>query len=303
MVRPKPLAQKEKKINPQKRWEELSQIGSSKSKGKAQELAPVLNSKPKATPHQNLIASNRVMVNNGASLPPQKAIAILEGGIASPARTINSQKLTVPIVLSEPLRDHRDKEAVPAGAIIIAEVNNKGSVMEIRPKTLTFEQGEQYYELNLDQGSIIVTGNQGPVIARTETVGEDGTGLSLAQIGQLAAATGSLAGVEEARDVALVFNALGIGRRRTFSSNRGIQLYTVAQGTEVVVRIVRNLPFNFPAQTSGNSRFTTPIQTSYQPSEEYDFDQEYVDRYQPQEKLNFEGVDKYYEQKELNFDY
>jgi hypothetical protein len=214
------------------------------------------------------------------------------------------QNLTVPIVLSEPLRDRRDKEAIPAGAVIIAEINNNGSVMEIIPQTISFERDDEYYQLNLDQGSIIVTGSQGPVIASMKTIGADGEGLSLAQIGQLAALTGSLG--DTARDFSLIFTALGMGRR-TYSRTDTVQLYTVPQGTEVMVRIVRNLPFELPSQ-DGNSLFTNPkvpIQTSYQPSlEEYNFDEQAYDfEQQYQEELDFEGVDNYYQQQELNFDY
>ena len=303
IVRPKPLTQKTttlKKVDPQKRWQELSQIGSFKSEDKAQPLP--LQVQPQVTAQQNLSAANNVMVSNETSLPPQKAIAILESGITLPTRTINSQKLTVPIVLSEPLRDRSDQQVVPVGAVIIAEVNSNGSVMEIIPKTLSYEQDDQYYELNLDQGSVIVTGNQGPIIAQTETVGENGEGLSLTQIGQLAALTGGLAGVEEARDVALIFSALGMGRRN-YSRTNTVQLYTVAQGTEVIVRIVKNLPFSLPSQKSRNSILATPMKTAYQPpKEEFDFEHDYGNSFQSEEELNFEGVESHYQQQELNFD-
>ena len=301
VVRPKPLPHKvtpQKQVDPQKRWQELSQIGSSKSNGKSQELPLVVN-QPQVTPNQNLIASNQLIISDQSSLPPQKASAILEGGIAVPARQIGFQSLTVPIVLSEPLRDRRDKEAIPAGAVIIAEVKNNGSVMEITPQTISFEQDNQYYELNLNQGSMIVTGSQGPVIASIQTIGADGAGLSLSQMSQLAALTGALG--NSVQDFSLIFSALGMGRR-TYSRTNTVQLYTVPQGTEVVVRIVRNFPIDFPADDH-NSEFTSPqapVQTAYKPEEdnfEYEFEEQY------QQELDFDRLKNSDQQQELDFDY
>jgi hypothetical protein len=257
--------------------------------GKAEEIPLVVNT-PKPSLQRTLVASNQLMLKNDSSLPPQKAIAFLDGGIALPTRVRSAQKLTVPLVLSEALVDLRDREVVPAGATIIAEVTSNGTVVEFTPKTLSFEREEQYYELNLAQGSVLVTGEQGPIIAKIETVGQEGEGLSLAQIAQLTTAAGGLAGIEGARDLSLIFNALGGGRRANYSSNRGIQLYTVAEGTEVVVRIVRNLPFNLPRQTSSQSPVT-----------EFDFDQEDIDNYQQEKELDFENSN-YYED-ELDFEY
>lgn len=298
VVRPQPPVPK---VDPQKRWQELAQIGAAKSQGKVEELAPVVNSS-QSSPSRTLLAANQLIVNQQSSLAPQKVLALVEGGIALPTRTRSSQKLTVPLVLSEPLVDRDDQEIVPAGAILITEVSSSDSVMEFRPKTLTFEREERYYELNLTQGSVIVTGNQGPIIARTETIGADGEGLSLTQIGQLTTAAASLAGIERASELSLIFNALGGRSRRSFSRNQGLKLYTVAAGTEVVVRIVRNIPFNLPSATGNNSRFNLPPQTSSPPpvtESESDFDQEFVDN--QEEEIDFENTDNYYEEQELDF--
>ena len=286
------------KVDPQERWQELSKIGSSKSQGKAQDL-PLVAPQPQPSIDQTLIASNQVIITDRPSLPPQKAIAVLEGGIAIPARTIGTQNLTVPIVLSEALRDRQDQEVIPAGAVIIAEAKNNGSVMEIRPQTLSFERDDKYYELSLAQGSMIVTGSQGPVIASIQTIGADGAGLSLSQMSQLAALTGALG--NSVQDFSLIFSALGMGRR-TYSRTNTVQLYTIPQGTEVVVRIVRNFPIDFPADDH-NSEFTSPqapVQTAYKPEEdnfEYEFEEQY------QQELDFDRLKNSDQQQELDFDY
>ena len=264
---------REVQVDPQKRWHELTQIGSYKSEGSAEEL-PLL--KPKLNSPSTLLASNNLMVNNGSSLPTQKVMATLEGGIALPIGVRTSEKLSVALVLLEPLLDRSDNEVVPVGAVIIADVSITGSVVQFTPKTLSFEWNEEYHEIPLSQGSVMITGNQGPIIARTETVGQDGGGLSVTQMGQLVTAAGGFVGIEGARDLSLIFNALGGGNSRSGRLNQDIQLYTVREGTEVIIRIVRNLPLNIsPSITNTRSRLlseTTDELLNDQNNEELDFD-------------------------------
>ena len=273
-LRTPPAVVKQEQVDAQKRWHELAQIGSYQSnQGSAAEIPLV---KPKLNSPSQLVASPQLRVNNGLSLPTQKVVASLEGGIALPVRSSSADKLSVALVLLEPLLDRRADEAVPVGAVIIADVSIRGSVVQFTPQTLSFERKEEYYEIPLAQGSMIITGNQGPIIARSETVGQDGGGLSVTQMGQLVTAAGGLVGIEGARDLALIFNALGGGNSTSGRLNQRIQVYSVSAGTEVIIRIVGHLALNLSPSTN-NPRSRLPPETSNQllhdqNNEELDFD-------------------------------
>ena len=253
---------KQEKIDSQKRWDELADIGSYKAKEgtgnnqgnnnnqQRQQIAfnnnqPSTTNNPRNTLQRQRVApvvnrSQSITQVDSDSIPRQNVAGVIKGGLAVPANSRSNSQLKVPIVISEPIKDNNGTILIESGATIVSDISIDGSIVNFSPQTISFEKGGQYYELALDD-SIIITGEQGPVIASLQTLGEK-NGLSIDQIGQLAGLSGVLG--DDAKDLSVaisIFNNNNSSRRR--SRNQIVQLYTIPQNTAVKVRVVRNIPF------------------------------------------------------------
>lgn len=254
-----------KVIDPQKQWQDLAALGSFKAKGNnistsSPRPIPLVAETDDQTavnePSTVLVSQQKVTSNHSyQDVPVQKLNGRIEGGLAIPANASVSssrnseEEILVSIVLNEPIKDRLSKSVVPSGARLTAMVKVNGPMISFIPRKLAFEIEGQYQEVELQPDAIAISGKDGPVIADVRTVGEDGGGLSVNQLGQLAGALGGLAGIEEATDFALIFNALG-GRSDRRSRNNGVEIYTVNDGTSVTVRLTRPLALPLGASTT-----------------------------------------------------
>lgn len=255
-----------KAIDPQKQWQDLAALGSFKAKGNnisassPRSIPLVAEADDKTTVSDNpstvLVSQQKVTSNHSEqNAPVQKLNGRIEGGLAVPANTSVSpnrdleEELLVSIVLNEPIKDRLSKSLVPSGARLTAMVKVNGPMISFIPRKLAYEIEGQYQEVELQPDAISISGKDGPVLAEVRTVGEDGGGLSVNQLGQLAGALGGLAGIEKATNFALVFNALSGGSNRR-THNNGIRIYTVNDGTSVTVRLTRPLALPLGASTT-----------------------------------------------------
>ncbi|PSF33329.1 hypothetical protein C7H19_20235 [Aphanothece hegewaldii CCALA 016] len=255
-----------KAIDPQKQWQDLAALGSFKAKvnnsnaSSPRPIPLVAEADDKTTVSDNpstvLVSQQKVTSNHSEqNVPVQKLNGRIEGGLAVPANTSVSpnrdseEELLVSIVLNEPIKDRLSKSLVPSGARLTAMVKVNGPMISFIPRKLAYEIEGQYQEVELQPDAIAISGKDGPVIAEVRTVGEDGGGLSVNQLGQLAGALGGLAGIEKATNFALVFNALSGGSNRR-THNNGIRIYTVNDGTSVTVRLTRPLALPLGASTT-----------------------------------------------------
>ncbi len=257
---PKPKVRRKPEVDPHKRWEELANLGSFKAKSGAAPIeegyAPDLEDNQEG----QLVASTDGVA--GPFISIQSVTATVQGGVAVAGRT-RREKSTVALKLEEPLLDAADNEIIPAGATIIAEVRFNNLVVTFVPATLAFEQEGQYQEIALPESGVVITGENGPLIAERREISED-EGTDWAALGQAASALGGLADLDGATEISLLLNATNRGRgyRRV---QRPIEIYSVADGTQVIVRVV--LPTSIPlAPTSlnGNSQLQQDL--------EFDFD-------------------------------
>ncbi len=254
--------QKKDEVDPEKRWDELADIGSYKAKegtsnnqrnSNQQRNSDTIafnnqrstTNNPRRTLQRQRVApvvnrSQSITQVDSNSIPRQNVAGVIKGGLAVPANSRSNNQLKVPIVISEAIKDNNGRTLIESGATIVSDISIDGSIVSFSPQTISFEKGGQYYELALDD-SIIITGQQGPIIAQLQTLGEK-NGLSIDQIGQLAGLSGVLG--DDAKDLSVaisIFNSNNSSRRR--SRNNIVQLFTLPQNTPVQVRVVRNIPF------------------------------------------------------------
>ena len=263
--------QRVKEVDPQKRWDELVEIGAYKSKEATNNnqvnsvnqqrdtivsSQRVTNNNPRSTLNSNrrgrvtpvVNRSESITLIDSNSIPRQNVSALIQGGLAVPANSRTSNQLKVPIVLSEPITDRSGKTLISSGATIVADVSLDGSIVNLTPQTIAFEKNGEYFELNLDD-SVIVTGDQGPIIANLQTLG-DNNSLSVDQISQIVGLTGVLG--DDVRDLSVATSILSANNRNRNRRRNIVQLYTLAKNTSVTIRIVKNIPFQV-----GDTNLTT----------------------------------------------
>ncbi|ACB54336.1 hypothetical protein cce_4990 [Crocosphaera subtropica ATCC 51142] len=247
----------EKKIDSDKRWEELAQVGSFKASGRAEPIEQIDYAQED---DGVLVASSNGMVGASATLTTQSVKARIEGGIATVARS-RSEANTVAMTLLEPLVGTDGEILIPEGATVIAEATFNDLVVSLNVTNIAFEGEDDYQDITLNGNTIRVTGEQGPVIAQRREISED-EGLNWGAIGQMATAIGGLGGIEGAAELSLLMNAANGGGRRRVS--RPIEMYIVEDGTEVMVRVVKPTPIPIASDNH------TPDQQKEVP--EFDFD-------------------------------